>query len=441
MKWVLQITALVVTTVTVTSCHRAPDTSGPFPQDVYVWQRVWTPEVAAGLANARESMGSVVVFVGQITLGGNEPAIARPEINYEHLKQPGRPVGLALRVDPYAGPFRTDDAAIRSIAKLARERLAVARQHGVEPTELHFDFDCAESKLDGYRTWLRAVREAVKPLPVYPTVLPGWLNHASFTELAKESGQFILQVHCVSPPRTIADTRTLTDPSRATEWVRQAARVGVHFRVALPTYAYLVAFDSEGKPKGISAESPSARWQADLKVVRWEADPDALANLVRQWTKYRPAPMKGVIWYRLPISSDSLNWRWATLAAVMQGRAPTSDLQVEATSGQPSDIRLINHGERDESLPAQITASWDDSILVSADALADYELDIQSPSRVVFRRRSDVALSRLSPGSQRPIGWIRCEKPARIRVAAAPVADRSGAGDHPLSQDHPGNRF
>jgi hypothetical protein len=430
----------VLALLPLTGCHRVPEASSPLPHDVYVWQRVWTPEVADGLTKASESMQTIVVFAGQISPGGDAPAVARPEIDYERLNQTRQPVGLALRVDPYSGPFRSDDDAIRSIVELARERLAVARRHGIEPAELHFDFDCAESKLDGYRTWLRAVREAVKPLPVYPTVLPSWLKHSSFTQLAKECGQFILQVHCVKPPRTIADTRTLTDPDRAIEWVDQAAKIGVPFRVALPTYAYLVAFDADEKPKGISAEGPSARWQAGSKVFRWEADPSALAGLVARWSQKRPASMKGVIWYRLPVQSDSLNWRWTTLAAVMQGRSPSSDLRLEATPNQPSDILLINHGERNELLPEQIIAIWDDAPLVSADALAGYDIESRSPSRVVFRRRPEEALSRLSPGSQRPIGWIRCEKPARIQVVATPPADDAGQRDSPPSPDDAGHR-
>jgi hypothetical protein len=429
----------VLAFLSLTSCQRVPEASSPLPHDVYVWQRLWTPEGADGLTKASGSMQTIVVFAGQISIGGDAPAIARPEIDYERLKQTRRPVGLALRVDPYSGPFRSDDDAIRSIVELARERLAVARRHGIEPAELHFDFDCAESNLDGYRTWLRMVREAVKPLPVYPTVLPSSLKHSSFTQLAKECGQFILQVHCVKPPRTIADTRTLTDPDRAIEWVDQAAKIGVPFRVALPTYSYLVAFDAEGKPKGISAEGPSARWQTGSKVFRWEADPDSLAGLITRWTQKRPASMRGVIWYRLPVSSDSLNWRWTTLDAVMHGRSPSSDLRLEATPNQPSDILLINKGERNESLPEQIIASWDESPLVAADALSGYEVETRSPFRLVFRRRSDAVLSRLSPESQRPIGWIRCEKPARIRVVAAPVADSGGHRDLPTLPNGPGN--
>lgn len=440
MKCLPRIVALLATLALIPACYRQPSASGPLPHDIYVWQRVWTPEVAKGLSQSRDSMQRFVVFAGQITLTATPPKIVYPEIDYEQLKKAGRPVGFALRVDPYSGPFRADDAAIRSITQLARERLAEARQQGIEPVELHFDFDCAESKLEGYRIWLSAMREAVKPLPVYPTVLPSWLKHDSFAQLAKESGEYILQVHCVAPPRAIADTKALTDPQQAEAWIKQAARIGVPFRVALPTYTYLIAFDSQGKPSGVSAEGPSARWPAGSQVVRWEAEPDALAKLIAQWTQQRPAAMKGVIWYRLPVAADSLNWRWPTLAAVMQGRRPASDLRIEVSSDQPSDVVISNHGERDEALPEQIEATCEGATVTTADALAEYEIASQAPARVVFRLKPEAALSRLSPGTRRPIGWIRCEKPAHIRVAAIDGVNRSGPGNHSAPEDRAGDR-
>jgi hypothetical protein len=186
-----QVIAIAVAGFALISCRRIPSTSGPFPQDIYVWQRAWTPEVAEGLTLSRDAARSFVVFSGQITLSDAAPKFARPGIDYRRLKFADRPVGLAIRVDPYSGPFRSDDDAIRSIAEFVRERLDEARKNGVEPTELHFDFDCAAAKLDGYRIWLREVRNAVKPLPVYPTVLPSWLGRqASADSRTKVANSF-----------------------------------------------------------------------------------------------------------------------------------------------------------------------------------------------------------------------------------------------------------
>jgi len=402
--------------------------TGPMTQQAYVWQRVWTPEVRAAVEHQQaQPMQGFGVFAAEVSLATKR--VIRPALNYAALKSTGKPMAPVIRVEPYFGPFQENDPATRQLVETARERIAEWRQNGIEPVELQLDFDCADSKLDGYRVWLRALREAVRPLPVCPTTLPSWLNRPEFAELARESGRYVLQVHCVAPPRQLADAQArLTDPVRAAQWVEQAGQLGVPFRVALPTYAYLVAFDAHGKVRGVSAEGPSSRWPDDVRVVRWEADPGELAELMRQWARARPAAMTGVIWYRLPVAGDTLNWRWPTLAAVMQGRAPRRDLRVEASAAQPSEVVAINGGERDEPLPETVEASWSGARFVAADALEGYDLERPAEERVRFIRQPATGLSRLPPGAQRSIGWIRCEPSTKIRISPGDRVDTGSAG-------------
>jgi hypothetical protein len=389
--------------------------SDPLPQDAYVWQRAWHAPVREAIARA-ERMQSLVVLAAQMS--ATKPEVVRPKIDFAALRATGKPIGLAIRMEPYFGPFQEDDTITRRLVEVARDCLAQARQSGVEPTELQLDFDCADAKLDGYRRWLRTLREAVAPLPVCPTVLPSWLDRGEFATLARESGRFVLQVHCVAPPRQLEDTRRLTDPKLAARWVEKAGRLHVPFRVALPTYTYLVAFDSLGKTLGVSAEGPSSTWPAGAQVVRWAADPAELGQLIAGWKRSRPAAMTGVIWYRLPVTGDAFNWRWPTLDAVMSGQEPRRNLRVEAAEGQPSEIVLINDGEQDEPLPPAIGASWEGARLVAADALAGYELVRADgdTSRVSFLRQPGNSFWLLPPGARRTIGWIRCENAVQIRI-------------------------
>jgi hypothetical protein len=46
----------------------------------------------------------------------------------------------------------------------------------IVPRELQIDFDCAESKLDGYQVWVEAIKYKISPVPVTITALPSWLN-------------------------------------------------------------------------------------------------------------------------------------------------------------------------------------------------------------------------------------------------------------------------
>ena len=42
------------------------------------------------------------------------------------------------------------------------------------------------------------------------------------------------------------------------------------------------------------------------------ADPHAMADLVHHWQQSHPRSMTGLIWFRLPVASDRMNWRWET---------------------------------------------------------------------------------------------------------------------------------
>ena len=417
--------ALLLLSLALAGC-RPP--AARLEQDAYVWQRAWTPQVRAALVESGAAdLRSFAVLAAEVNVAVSPPKIVRPAVDFAALAATGKPIALAIRVDPFSGPFRADSAELKTIVATARERLDAARQQGVPPIEVQIDFDCAEAKLDGYRIWLATLRQELA-VPVCPTVLPSWLKHPEFATLARESGRFVLQVHSVAPPRRIENAQKLTDPALASEWVRQAGKLGVPFRVALPTYAYLVAFDARGNALGISAEGPSSRWPAEARVVRWEADPAEIAGLIAQWNRARPATMTGVIWYRLPVAGDALNWRWPTLAAAMQGRVPASSLRLEASDAQPAEILAINDGERDEPLPAALEARWEGAQFIAADALDGYTFAQPAPGLVRFTRQSAAALSRLPPGARRPIGWLRCEPPAPIHLSPAPAVPVSSSG-------------
>lgn len=426
MRLFTQLAGLACCAAMLPACEREPPrTAGPLPHDIYVWQRVWTPAVRAGLQESSPSISQFVVLAAQISVS-SQPGITRVPLDYPSLAATGKPVGLAIRISPFSGPFRTGDDHARAIVELALERIANSRARGLEPSELQIDFDCAESKLGGYQLWLRAIQKAVHPLPVSPTVLPSWLKHSAFAALAQESGRFVLQVHSVDPPRTVSGARRLTDPNRARAWVEEAGRLGVPFRVALPTYTYLAAFDRAGNPLGVSAEAESSAWPSDAHVVRWESDPAELAELVASWTRNRPAAMTGLIWYRLPVATDALNWRWVTLAAVMKGDVPRRCLRVEATGAEPMDLMVINDGEQDEPLPRTIDAQWNDARLTAADALGAYARasgDGQRLNSLRFEQTNGTTLSRLRPGERHTIGWIRCEPPVPIRLSIPRAAD------------------
>ena len=225
-------------------------------------------------------------------------------------------------------------------------------------------------------------------------------------------------MHSLERPVGPEASITLCDPAAARRWVERAARVGVPFRVALPTYGYLVAFDKDGRFMGLSAEGPSRSWpeSASLRAVR--ADADAMAKLVRDWREKTPANLEGIIWYRLPVEGDRLNWRWKTLSTVMSGKVPRKELEVKIEYPEPelAEVVLLNAGEADLSPVDRIEIEWIHVELVAADGLRGFNVAATSPSGLSLRRDGDDTLSVISPGDRWKVGWLRFKEKTEVKA-------------------------
>jgi hypothetical protein len=320
-----------------------------------------------------------------------------------------------LRIGPYAGPFATNDNIANFLNGVASSLLAQARTNQITVSELQIDFDCAESKLAGYRVWVEAIQRRVAPLPVTITALPSWLDSHAFKRLAMSATNYVLQVHSVERPTDIHGPFTLCDPRAAQRAVERAGRIGVPFRVALPTYGYVLAFDRTGKFIGLSAEGPRKSWPAGTQLREMSANPIELSTLVRGWTASRPKAMTGVIWYRLPVAVDNFNWRWPTLGAIVASRVLREVLRVNARRVETElvEISLANEGDLDISSRLAVEVRWPDARLVAGDGLRDFELVDRSLSTARFQTKSNSI--RLPAGDFLTLGWLRFDRDCEVR--------------------------
>ena len=390
---------------------------GWMPQEVYVWQRQWNPTLSKALEQAAAQASGFSVLAAEVSWrAGQVDRVFYAPIDYDALKAIGKPVSLVLRIGPYSGPFDKSSDATAFVTRLAASLVTDARSVGIEPRELQIDFDCAESKLDGYCEWVRAFCEKVHPIPVTITVLPCWLGKATFIGLVRTADAFVLQVHSLERPTNSEAPITLCDCTATLRWAEQAARAGVPFRVALPTYGYLVAFDSEGRFIGLGAEGPSHAWPQDavLRIVR--SDPIAIAQLLRKWQQDRPRCMQGVIWYRLPVASDRLNWRWETLSAIMDGQIPRKNLQVAVEYPQPelAEVVLINDGEVDVSAEVQIEIECDRRELVAADGLCGFAIAERKPSSISLVHGGTAVSPTIGAGERWKVAWLRFQNRTEV---------------------------
>jgi len=391
--------------------------TGPVRNDAYVWQRAWTEAVKDAVVDHGTNLTELIALNAEVNWKSGRPQVVRVPLDAPTLGKAGARIGLALRIGPYRGPFKADDAAARFLSDLAGSLLADAATNRLSISELQIDFDCAESKLDGYAVWVDAIRRKATPVPVTITALPVWLKHAAaFKRLIAATDGYVLQVHSLERPKGINSAFTLCDPTEALHAVEIAGRLGRPFRVALPTYGYLVAFDREGRFTGLSAEGPQPAWPDGVRLRQVGAEPAAMARLVQSWTNSRPPALMGVIWYRLPIGQEQLNWCWPTLSAVMSGAVPQSEVRAELRRPDPAlvEIDLFNAGTADFSQPAQIKLHWSQGRLLAADGLKGFETADAGLNAVQFQSRE--AIQRLEPGERRTVGWARLDKDAEVQI-------------------------
>lgn len=396
----------------------APPVSGTLPQRGYLWQRDWRDPVVAEAWRAAEArLAGVVVLGGEIVWENGSPRLVRAELPWELLRASKNPVGLGLRVAPWANP-QGDDAAARFVTGTARRLVQEAAANRVPLGELQLDFDCAQSKLAGYRAWVRAVRAAIAPVPLVITALPAWLDEPAFPKLVAEVPAYVLQVHSV-PLRggaKAAAPLSLCDPDSARRWVAQAGKIGRPFFAALPTYRCLGGYAPDGHLLGVAMDSVQPAWPGGTRVLEFSSDADALAQLVQTWQTARPAALQGLIWYRVPCERDRRNWGWPTLAAVMQGRPPTHALELTTSGENPIDVSVRNRGEAEETLSARAVITWKTGALIASDALAGWQVAAAETSAQFVP--DPVRPIRLLPGEQRAIGWLRYENPpARLQLS------------------------
>ena len=398
---------------------------GPLRQEAYLWQRAWTDSVRASLSEANSVFPSVCVLAAEIAWDQRQPKLARVGVDYAAIRRADMGMGVALRVGVYSGPFEAESPGARFVIETAESIVREAAAAETKLTELQIDFDCPTSELEGYRLLLEAIRRRVSPVPVTITVLPTWLKSPSFPALARASDGFVLQVHSLVRPTGVDAALALCDPKLARESVEMAGRMGVPFRVALPTYGYLVAFDTKDRFIGLSAEGPAGSWPPDARTRRVGADPAALAGLVQDWLADRPINLKGIIWYRLPVSSDTMNWRWATLKSVMAGRAPKPELRIRIKKEEPGlyGVELVNAGDNDASLRAEARLCWDGAELIAADALEGFET-VAADHAIVFRSDRAASLRYLAPGEHRPIGWVRLNRDKEVQAHVSDANDK-----------------
>ncbi|MHB2250752.1 DUF3142 domain-containing protein [Pseudomonas fitomaticsae] len=385
MRFIIGWSALVAVLL-LCACERQD--AAPLDQQLYVWQRQWTPAHEPALNDSRNDFSTLRVLALQAFPNAGW---SRARVDFALLKRDARPLIAVIRLD---GQLKALDP--QAVTAQILQVLADWQGQGLTLAGVEIDHDAGSARLSVYTEFLAHLRGALPAnLPLSITALPAWLDSPQLPALLATVDSSVLQVHAVSDPR-----RGLFDPEQAQRWAKAWGRVtDKPFYLALPAYGVALLADADGAPV-VESEVPLERGGQRRELL---ADPQQLSRLANELREDRPAHLAGLIWFRLPLANDRRAWSLSTLRAVARGDALSSQLGVTFNEHNGlQDIALRNVGNLDSAWPDRITLKAQSC--EGADALAGYALQ-QTADLLTFTRLRD---GRIPAGGQRAIGWARC---------------------------------
>jgi len=352
------------------------------------------------------------VHAADLSFRHDSEKIDRFDIPWPAFRQTGKPLTLVIRI-PYAeGGLGSTPDHLKAVEKVIGQLLASGRAANVPCREVQIDYDCPESKLELYAGFFDKLHAIRPDLFVTFTALPSWLKSTAFLALIQSASRYVLQVHSLQLPKNGDTAAVICDVPAARQAVARASQLAVPFRVALPTYSCTVILNAQGERVDVVSEgNPGAQG------ITGRSDPVALAGLVAELQEHRPPGLEGIIWYRLPVESDRMNWSWPTFRAVLAGRAPLSQLEVSLVPHAEGyvTLELRNAGEKAEPLPRSLVVQWSGGTYASGDALGGYHL---TPSETSCRFTADQPKRpEIAPGQTFVAGWLRITDPRDLKAA------------------------
>ncbi|TDU72891.1 uncharacterized protein DUF3142 [Prosthecobacter fusiformis] len=382
------------------------------PSEVYVWQRSWKPEITASVSNSKGWLQAYHLLAAEVRFEKGEVKTTR--IQPDKAAMAGLRVGLVIRIFPSAAKTGWDVKAVVEVVDLVKSLVAEWPEGSL--AEVQLDYDCPDSKLPDFTRLLTAVKEAVSPLPVSCTALPSWLREKEFADLAAVAPGYVLQVHSLHLPDSRGKRVALVDLEETDEAVARAVKIGVPFRVALPTYSCVVEFDAAGKVREVYAEDvPQALPLQSSNYLVLDADAYGMTTLVSKWRNEASPLMKSVVWYRLPVAGDRLNWSLDVMKQVVEGTPLKRGWKAECKANDSGvhEIRLRQAGDAPDDLPLVAVVTWRGAEPAAADALRGYRMIGSGPGYLGLELEDPGRLPRAAPGTEMVIGWLRLEREAK----------------------------
>lgn len=386
------IAALILPVMLIAGCCLHALFSSPKPihldQQVYIWQRVWTPQHQTALKQSHSLFSALRVLGLQIH---PQEGIRTIAVNTTLLKQDGRPVWLVVRLDGQLARLNQP-----LIIKQVQRTIDAWTKAEIPLTGIEIDYDAPTAKLAAYLQFMHALRKSLpEKLTLSITALPTWLESPLLPTLLHTADTSVLQVHNVQSP-----DKGLFDSPLAQRWLREYAGKTKHpFFIALPAYGSALTRDNR-----VESEAPLsyAEEMQELSVA-----PRTLADFIQQLENNPPKGLRGIVWFRLPLAGDRRAWSMTTLEAVIhhQPLAPRWSVIIKPTQdAKLFDLAIKNSGEIDAPLPQQIALPNADCEFT--DGANHYRSELTQDAL----RFTRISSQQLRAGESSPLGWVRCAK-------------------------------
>jgi hypothetical protein len=217
---------------------------------------------------------------------------------------------------------------INEIVNAYNKILSNALLNNTKINELQIDLDTPESKLGNFIDFMQELKIN---LPIDTklsfTALPCHLNNPQFEKLANTADYYVLQVHGLEYPKNEKDKVFILNPTVAKSAIDKAEQLNKRYILALPTYAYQLNFSKEnGDFLFLNAEKiPLPKKNIRVKIIAPKLkDLIKLVKFATTKQKNTENEIKclGIIWFRLPIKGDRLNFDLKTINSISSGIMP-----------------------------------------------------------------------------------------------------------------------
>jgi len=297
----------------------------------YVWQRHWSDKVEASVRTELEACTHDLYLLGGELESENGQTRWRGTGVPEGLWRHPRAIAV-LRL-----PVRALDDPRQTAAAI------VARAGKIGTCRVQLDADVPERLIVRYAEIVEGIRRnwpaGAGDLRLGATFLPCHLNLRVVRRVLGVIDEPVIQLHGIAAPKNHAEGWSLMNRETAFRALRTARALDGRFKMALPTYAYVLTFNPDGSFRRLYAEGLPDDFDLPSGTIREIAAPDL--DLLCEIFK---SPLRlPVIWFRLPVLGVD---RWClereTLSLLERGELPKTTVEFTVRGGgRPGTADLL----------------------------------------------------------------------------------------------------